>query len=81
LRLQAARDFACAACRLSKTTIGWIWQTFGLQSHRIDMFKLSADPQFVQKGPQHYRAVFLSTRLHARLVDVRKNQVQALDRY
>lgn len=30
---------------LSKTTIGRIWQTFGLQSHRIDTFKLSADPQ------------------------------------
>src|SRR3970282_1154665 len=32
---------------LSKATISRIWQTFGLQSHRIDTFKLSADPQFV----------------------------------
>ena len=34
---------------LSKATIGRIWQTFGLQSHRLDTFKLSADPQFVEK--------------------------------
>ena len=34
---------------LSKATIARIWQTFGLQSHRLDTFKLSADPQFVEK--------------------------------
>src|SRR5215203_2123922 len=34
---------------LSKATISRIWQTFGLQSHRQDTFKLSADPQFVEK--------------------------------
>ena len=34
---------------LSKATIARLWQTFGLQSHRLDTFKLSADPQFVEK--------------------------------
>ena len=34
---------------LSKATIARIWQTFGLQSHRLDTFKLSADPHFVEK--------------------------------
>ena len=34
---------------LSKATISRIWQTFGLQSHRLETFKLSADPQFVEK--------------------------------
>lgn len=34
---------------LSKATISRIWRTFGLQSHRVDTFKLSADPQFVDK--------------------------------
>ena len=29
---------------LSKATISRIWQTFGLQSHRRETFKLSADP-------------------------------------
>ena len=33
----------------SKATISRIWQTFGLQSHRVDTFKLSADPQSVEK--------------------------------
>src|ERR1700704_305567 len=34
---------------LSKDTISRLWRTFGLQSHRVDTFKLSADPQFVEK--------------------------------
>ena len=34
---------------LSKATIARIWQTLGLQSHRLDTFKLSADPQCVDK--------------------------------
>ena len=29
----------------SKATISRLWQTFGLQSGRVDTFKLSADPQ------------------------------------
>src|SRR5438046_7023309 len=65
---------------LSKATIARIWQTFGLQSHRLDTFKLSADPQFVEKvrdivGLYFYppdRAIVLS-------MD-EKSQVQALDR-
>ena len=65
---------------LSKATIARIWQTFGLQSHRLDTFKLSADPQFVEKvrdivGLYVYppdRAIVLS-------MD-EKSQVQALDR-
>ena len=65
---------------LSKATIARIWQTFGLQWHRLDTFKLSADPQFVEKvrdivGLYFYppdRAIVLS-------MD-EKRQVQALDR-
>ena len=34
---------------LSKATISRLWRTFGLQSHRLETFKLSADPQFVEK--------------------------------
>lgn len=33
----------------SKATVSRIRQTFGLQSHRVDTFKLSADPQFIEK--------------------------------
>ena len=34
---------------LSKPTIGRIWKAFDLKPHREDGFKLSNDPQFVEK--------------------------------
>ncbi|GAB3879663.1 IS630 family transposase [Kibdelosporangium lantanae] len=65
---------------LSKSTIGRIWRDFGLKPHRAETFKLSTDPQFVEKvvdvvGLYHNppeRAVVLC-------VD-EKSQIQALDR-
>jgi transposase len=65
---------------LSKSTIGRIWRDFGLKPHRADTFKLSTDPQFIEKvvdivGLYHNppeRAVVLC-------VD-EKSQIQALDR-
>ena len=65
---------------LSKSTIGRIWRDFGLKPHRADTFKLSTDPQFIEKvvdviGLYHnppQRAVVLC-------VD-EKSQIQALDR-
>ena len=65
---------------LSKSTIGRIWKKFDLKPHRQDSFKLSTDPQFVDKvvdvvGLYHNppeRAVVLC-------VD-EKAQIQALDR-
>ncbi len=34
---------------LSKTTIGKIWKDFGLKPHRVDHFRLSNDPLFIDK--------------------------------
>ncbi|WP_406036497.1 IS630 family transposase [Micromonospora sp. NBC_00898] len=34
---------------LSKSTIGRIWRDFGLKPHQADTFKLSTDPQFIEK--------------------------------
>ena len=34
---------------LSASTIGRIWKTFGLRPHRVDTFKISNDPQFIDK--------------------------------
>ena len=34
---------------LSRSTIGRIWKAFDLKPHRVDGFKLSNDPQFVDK--------------------------------
>jgi transposase len=65
---------------MSKSTIGRIWRDFGLKPHRADTFKLSTDPQFIEKvvdvvGLYHNppeRAVVLC-------VD-EKSQIQALER-
>ena len=37
------------ASGLSQSTVGRIWRAFGLEPHRADTFKLSADPYFVEK--------------------------------
>jgi len=65
---------------LSKATISRIWQTFGLQSHRVDTFKLSADPQFVEKV-RDIVGLYLNPPDHALVLCLdEKSQVQALDR-
>lgn len=65
---------------LSKATISRIWQTFGLQSHRVDTFKLSADPQFVEKV-RDIVGLYLNPPDHALVLCIdEKSQVQALDR-
>jgi hypothetical protein len=38
-----------AATGLSRPTINRIWRAFGLQPHRTETFKLSPDPQLVEK--------------------------------
>ena len=38
-----------AECGLSRSTVGRIWKAFGLKSHQVETFKLSTDPQFVDK--------------------------------
>jgi transposase len=68
------------AMGLSKATISRIWQTFGLQSHRVDTFKLSADPQFVEKV-RDIVGLYLNPPDHALVLCLdEKSQVQALDR-
>jgi len=34
---------------LSQSTVSRIWRAFGLQPHRVENFKLSRDPLFVEK--------------------------------
>jgi transposase len=38
-----------AACGLSPATVQRVWRAFGLKPHRAETFKLSADPEFVEK--------------------------------
>src|SRR3984893_12314442 len=68
------------AVGLSKATISRIWQTFGLQSQRVDTFKLSADPQFVEKV-RDIVGLYLNPPDHALVLSLdEKSQVQAWDR-
>jgi transposase len=38
-----------AACGLSPATVQRVWRAFGLKPHRVETFKLSSDPEFVEK--------------------------------
>lgn len=68
------------AVGLSKATIARIWQTFGLQAHRRDTFKLSADPQFIEKV-RDIVGLYLQPPDHAIVLCLdEKSQVQAVDR-
>lgn len=65
---------------LSKTTIGRIWKAFDLKPHRVDTFKLSKDPLFVEKV-YDVVGLYLNPPESAVVLCVdEKSQVQALAR-
>jgi len=65
---------------LSHMTISRIWRAFGLQPHRVESFKLSNDPQFVDKV-QDIVGLYLSPPDRALVLCVdEKSQIQALNR-
>jgi len=65
---------------LSKTTIGKIWSDFGLKPHRVDHFKLSTDPLFIDKL-YDVVGLYLNPPEAAVVLCVdEKSQVQALQR-
>jgi transposase len=69
-----------AATGHSHTTIRRIWNAFGLQPHRVETFKLSSDPLFVDKV-RDIVGLYLSPPTHAVVLCVdEKSQIQALDR-
>jgi len=62
------------------STVHRIWQAFGLQPHRVETFKLSSDPLFVEKV-HDIVGLYLSPPERAVVLCVdEKSQVQALDR-
>jgi transposase len=68
------------ATGLSVSTVQRIWRAFGLQPHRQETFKLSADPQFVAKV-RDVVGLYVSPPEHAIVLCVdEKSQIQALDR-
>jgi transposase len=69
-----------AATGLNQTAVSRIWRAFGLKPHRAETFKLSADPQFVDKV-RDIVGLYLNPPDAALVLCVdEKTQVQALDR-
>lgn len=65
---------------LGRTTIGRIWNTFGLQPHRTETFVLSKDPLLVEKI-RDVVGLYLNPPDRAVVLCVdEKSQIQALDR-
>ena len=75
-----SRASMAAETGLSKSTVGRIWKAFGLKPHRIDTFKLSNDPQFIDKV-RDVVGLYLDPPEKAIVLCVdEKSQIQALDR-
>ena len=67
-------------CGVSPATVQRIWDAHGLQPHRVRQFKLSRDPQFVEKLTDVV-GLYLNPPDKALVVCVdEKSQIQALDR-
>lgn len=68
------------ACGLSRSTVHRIWKAFALQPHRSETFKLSKDPQFIEKV-RDIVGLYLHPPDRALVLCVdEKSQIQALDR-
>jgi transposase len=69
-----------AATGMSQSAVLRIWQAFGLQPHRSETFKLSEDPQFIDKV-RDVVGLYMSPPANAIVLSIdEKSQVQALDR-
>jgi transposase len=68
------------ATGLSQSTISRVWRAFGLKPHMVETFKLSTDPQFIEKV-RDIVGLYLAPPEHALVLCVdEKTQIQALDR-
>jgi transposase len=75
----STRDMAKAS-GVSASSVQRIWRAFSLQPHRTETFKLSSDPQFVEKV-RDIVGLYLDPPDKALVICVdEKSQIQALDR-
>jgi transposase len=75
-----SRASMAEATGLSKSTVGRIWKAFGLKPHQVDTFKISNDPQFIDKV-RDVVGLYLDPPEKALVLCVdEKSQIQALDR-
>ncbi len=69
-----------AATGMSKATVSRLWRAHGIQPHRVETFKLSRDPRFVEKL-RDVAGLYLDPPEKAVVFSVdEKTQIQALDR-
>jgi transposase len=69
-----------AASGISRSSVNTIWRAFNLQPHRSETFKLSRDPDFVEKV-RDIAGLYMSPPENAVVLCVdEKSQMQALDR-
>jgi len=67
-------------CGLTQTAVSRIWRAFALQPHRVQTFKLSKDPLFIEKV-RDLVGLYLNPPDKALVLCVdEKTQIQALDR-
>jgi transposase len=67
-------------CGISQTAVSRIWRAFALQPHRVETFKLSRDPLFIEKV-RDIVGLYLHPPDKALVLCVdEKTQIQALDR-
>lgn len=64
---------------MSQSAVGRIWRAFSLQPHRVENFKLSSDPFFVEKV-RDVMGLYLNPPERALVFGDEKSQIQALDR-
>jgi hypothetical protein len=75
----STRSLARQLC-MSQSAISRIWRAFGLKPHLVDTFKLSTDPQFIDKV-RDVVGLYLNPPQAAMVLWVdEKTSVQALDR-
>ena len=75
-----SRRSMARAAGLSATTVGRVWRAFGLRPHRSGTFKLSTDPEFVERV-RDVVGLYLAPPDRALVLCVdEKTGVQALDR-
>ncbi|MBB5955006.1 transposase [Saccharothrix tamanrassetensis] len=75
-----SRASIAAESGLSRSTVGRIWKAFNLKPHQVDTFKLSNDPQFVDKV-RDVIGLYLDLPEKALVLCVdEKSQIQAVDR-
>jgi transposase len=75
----STRSMARAA-GISEASVRRIWHSHGLKPHRVESFKISNDPEFVEKL-EDIVGLYLNPPEHALVLCVdEKSQIQALDR-